>query len=128
MEAHVHHGGKKESTDAVRSHGVRQKEKEKLTMSSAYEELEPRGDWMPRGGKRRTYRGSADKDEWGNSYGERDLIVAQNMIRLGKIPTSGLRKKYPRVMKHLPDNPTVEQLAAALAYHRRYFNKYPTLR
>jgi hypothetical protein len=94
-------------------------------MSSAYDDLEQRHNWtgQTKGKGTTNYQSSAEKD-CGLVSRKVDLAMAERIIASGqlKMVVATLKRKYPHTMRHLPDEPTAEQLAPALLYHHRHFD------
>jgi hypothetical protein len=95
-------------------------------MSSAYDDLEQRYNWtgQTEGKGTTNYQSSAEKD-CGLFFRKLDLIKAEKIITTGKLKmvVANLKRMYPHATRYLPDEPTAEQLAPALLYHHRHFNK-----
>jgi hypothetical protein len=49
-----------------------------------------------------------------------ETIIAGGML---KEVVANLKRMYPHATRHLPDEPKAEQLAPALLFHHRQFNK-----
>jgi hypothetical protein len=94
-------------------------------MSSAYDDLESGPDWTAfRTRGTTSHQGSAEAD-YGLFYTKQDLEKAETIIAGGMLKevVANLKRMYPHATRHLPDEPTAEQLAPALLFHHRQFNK-----
>lgn len=93
-------------------------------MSSAYDDLEQRSPWLGREASGTRPPGSAER-ELRLSYTKEDLKMAQILFDGGAWADAwkSLKRRHSHALRHIGNESTVEQVAAAISYNRRCLEK-----